>query len=80
MHSSLFAVRNLLSGLVDQVYTIPNSTVASIELCLPYARRSPIDEWQLVYIGDIDLISGEVTASSHKIIPWDTRRIDSVNV
>ena len=78
MISNLYAVRNLLSGLVDQVYVICNDTVASVELPVPYARRSPLDEWQLVKIGEINLDSGSITPVPMTIVPWDTRRLPSV--
>lgn len=77
MISNLYAVRNLLSGLVDQVYTVCNDTVASVELPVAYARRSPLDEWQLVKIGEINLDTGSVNPVPMTVVPWDTRRLPS---
>lgn len=78
MNADVFCVRNLLSGLVDQTYVLSNSLVASVELAMPYSRRSPLDEWQLVKIGSICLETGELTPCEHRIIPWDTRRLSPV--
>lgn len=79
MKSNLYAVRNLLSGLVDQVYTICNDTVASVELPIAYSRRSPLDEWQLIKIGEIDLATGAIESIPMVIIQWDTRRLSPSN-
>lgn len=75
MVSKLFVVRNLLSGLVDQSYIVCNETVAAVELCVPYSRRSPLDEWQLVCVGEINLETGMIVTTSQVIVPWDTRRL-----
>lgn len=75
MNADVFCVRNLLSGLVDQTYVLSNSLVASVELAMPYSRRSPLDEWQLVKIGSICLETGELSPCEHRIIAWDTRRL-----
>lgn len=79
MVSKLFVVRNLLSGLVDQSYVICNEAVAAVELCVPYSRRSPLDEWQLVLVGEINLETGMIVTTSHVIVPWDTRRLASAS-
>lgn len=78
MISKLFVVRNLLSGLVDQSYIICNETVAAVELCVPYSRRSPLDEWQLVLVGEINLETAQIASTSQVIVPWDTRRLGSI--
>lgn len=77
MISKLFVVRNLLSGLVDQSYIVCNETVAAVELCVPYSRRSPLDEWQLLQVGEINLETAQIVSTSQIIIPWDTRRLGS---
>lgn len=79
MNADVFYVRNLLSGLVDQTYVLSNSLVASVELAVPYSRRSPLDEWQLVKAGTICLNTGEIHPCEHKIVPWDTRRLSPVS-
>lgn len=78
MISKLFVVRNLLSGLVDQAYIVCNETVAAVELCVPYSRRSPLDEWQLVVVGEINLETGTISTIPQVVIPWDTRRLSPV--
>ena len=78
MISKLFVVRNLLSGLVDQSYIICNETVAAVELCVPYSRRSPLDEWQLVLVGEINLETAQIVSVPHVVVPWDTRRLGSI--
>lgn len=77
MVSKLFVVRNKLSGFVDQSYVLPNELVASIDLCPFYAKRSPIDEWELCLIGEIDISTMDVTPLPHRTIEWDFRRITS---
>lgn len=75
MKSNVYAVRNLLSGLIDQTYVICNDTVASIELPVAYSRRSPLDEWQLTKVGEIDLETGVITSVPMVVVNWDTRRL-----
>lgn len=77
MMSNVYAVRNLLSGLIDQMYVVCNDKVASVELPIAYSRRSPLDEWQLVKVAVIDLETGAVEPCPMVVIPWDTRRLDS---
>lgn len=78
MVSNVYAVRNLLSGLIDQTYIVCNDTVASVELPVAYSRRSPLDEWQLVKVGEIDLSTGVINPVPMIVINWDTRRLSSV--
>lgn len=75
MDSSLFVVRNLLSGKVDQVYCLYSRELASVELAPLYNSRSPLDEWQLVEVGTINIDTMEIVPAAAKVIPWDTRRI-----
>lgn len=80
MKSNVYAVRNLLSGLVDQTYVVCNDTVASVELPVAYSRRSPLDEWQLIKVGEIDLDSGVISPIPMIVIEWDTRRLTAGDV
>lgn len=80
MVSKIFVVRNLLSGLVDQSYVVCNEKVAAVELCVPYSRRSPLDEWQLLLVGEINLETSQILSTAQVVVPWDTRRIDSIHV
>lgn len=75
MDSNLFAVRNLLSGKIDQVYCIYSDNLASVELAPLYNSRSPLDEWQLVSLGSVNIDTMEIKPTPPKVIPWDTRRI-----
>lgn len=75
MKIGIYGCRNLLSKDIESIHQIKNDEMASVHLAVFCSRISPLDEWQIIKLGEIDIGTGEIFTTRHEIVGFDTRRL-----
>lgn len=75
MNFFIYGCRNLLSKTYESIHILQNDEMASVYLAVFCDQKAPLDEWQIVKLGEMDISTGNIKLSPQEVIAFDTRRI-----